>query len=349
MRPRRSQGLVARDDKTRNHDMSYRCAGRRNLLRIAASGVLAPLVGPAFSEPGFPAKPLRLVVPFPAGGTTDTLARLLAPRLSARLGQNVIVENRAGASTQIGTMDVVRSPADGYSLLLTGPSTFTASPAVNVRLPYDPIKSFDYISLVGSMPMVMLANLAAPYRNIKDLVATARQEPDKHFYGCFGSGSIAHFAGETFGSLAGVKLSAVPYKGSAPAMTDLVGGQLSLSVDTVVAAAPFVSAGKVRALAVTSARRSLLLPEVPTMNESGYAMDISSWLGIAAPKGLPADVRDRLAKAVAEAVEEPATRDAMLKLGIEAAAPGAKAFEQKVREELALFRRLAVQNDIKPE
>lgn len=329
--------------------MSYPCATRRDLLRIAASGALASLAIPASSEPGFPVKPLRLVVPFAAGGTTDTLARLLAPRLSARLGQNVIVENRAGAATQVGTMDVVRSPADGYSLLLTGPSTFTASPAVNVRLPYDPVKSFDYISLVGSMPMVMLANLSAPYRNIKDLVSIAKQEPDRHFYGCFGSGSIAHFAGETFGSLAGVKLSSVPYKGSSPAMTDLIGGQISLSVDTVVAAAPFVSAGKVRALAVTSARRSLLMPDVPTMSELGYAMDISSWLGIAAPKGLPAEVRNRLSKAVAETVEEPATREAMLKLGIEAATPGSRAFEQKVREELALFRRLAVQNDIKPE
>ena len=246
-------------------------------------------------------------------------------------------------------MEVVRSPADGYTILLSGPSTFTANPAVNTQTPYDTAKSFDYIGLTGSMPVILLAHAGAPYRDIADLVALARREPGKHFYGAFGSGSIMHFAGETFNSRAGIKLVSVPYKGSAPAMTDLISGQIPLSFDTVVVASPYVKAAKVRALAVTSARRSTLLPDVPTMTEAGYAMDITSWLGIAAPAGLPADVRAKLEKAVSDTVSEVAMQEAMLKIGIEAAPVGAKAFQQKIRNEYAQFRQLAIENHIKPE
>lgn len=320
---------------------------RWTVVLVAAGCALA--ASAVHAQGRYPSRPLRLVVPFPPGGTTDTLARLLAPKLSARLGQQVIVDNKAGAATQIGTMEVVRAPADGYTLLLTGPSTFTANPAVNPQNPYDPARSFDYIGLAGTMPVILLTSANAPYRDISGLVAQAKREPDRHFYGSFGPGSIMHFAGETFNSMAGIKLTSVAYKGSAPAMTDLLGGQISMSFDTVVVASPYVKAGKVRALAVTSARRSTLLPDVPTMAESGYAMDISSWLGIAAPAGLPEDVRHKLEKAVADTVSEPATREAMLNIGIEAAPVGSAAFQQKVRQEYAAFRKLAIDNNIKPE
>ncbi|EWM45828.1 tripartite tricarboxylate transporter receptor family protein [Bordetella holmesii 70147] len=258
-------------------------ATRRSMCLAAALAALA--LGPlaAQAKAPYPDHPIRLVVPFPPGGTTDTLGRLLAPRLAERLGQSVIVENRAGAATQIGAMEVARSPADGYTLLLTGPSTFTANPAVNTQSPYDPLKSFDYLGLTGTMPVILLAHPKAPFKDVKSMVEQAKREPGRMFYGSFGPRSIMHFAGETLNASADVKLTSVAYKGSSPAMTDLLGGQIPMTFDTVVVSAPYVKSDKVSPLAVTTAKRSTLLPDVPTMTEVGYPMDISSWLGIAAP------------------------------------------------------------------
>ncbi|OZI72356.1 Bug family tripartite tricarboxylate transporter substrate binding protein [Bordetella genomosp. 12] len=324
-------------------------ATRRSFVVAAALATLTLSPLAAQAKDAYPDHPIRLVVPFPPGGTTDTLGRLLAPRLAERLGQSVIVENRAGAATQIGAMEVARSPADGYTLLLTGPSTFTANPAVNTQTPYDPLKSFDYLGLTGTMPVILLAHPKTPYHDVKALVQQAKQEPSRMFYGSFGPGSIMHFAGETLNSVADIKMTSVAYKGSSPAMTDLIGGQIPMTFDTVVVAAPYVKSDKVRALAVTTAKRSTLLPDVPTMTEAGYPMDISSWLGIAAPAGLPADVRAKLERAIADTMQEPATRQAMLNIGIEPAPTGGAAFEQKVRDEYADFRKLALEKGIKPE
>lgn len=322
---------------------------RRSILLAGLGGALLATSKASFAQTVFPSRPIRLIVPFPPGGTTDTLARLLSSKFSTRLGQTVIVENRPGANTQIGTMELVRSPADGYTLLIAGPSTFTANPAVKTSIPYDPVKDFDYIGLVGTMPVILLATANTQYKDISALVQHAQTNPGEIFYGSFGPGSIMHFAGETLNSASHIKLTSVPYRGSTPAMTDLIGGQIPLTFDTVVVAAPYIKAGKVRALGVTTAQRSTLLPAVPTMTEAGYKMDISSWLGVVAPAGLPADVRKTLEQAVAETVSASDMKQSMLNLGIESAPTGADAFNAKVRDEYATYRQLAIDNNIKPE
>ncbi|XAH24633.1 tripartite tricarboxylate transporter substrate binding protein [Xylophilus sp. GW821-FHT01B05] len=318
--------------------------------RSLVGALLCSLAAIGHAQDSFPNQPIKLVVPFPAGGTTDILARILAPRLGEKLKQPVLVENKAGAATLIGTMAVVKAPADGYTLLLTGPSTFTTNPAVNQQMQYDPLKSFDLIGLAGTMPVILLASSNAPFHSVKELVAAAKQEPGRYFYGSFGSGSIVHFAGETLNSKAGIKLAPVAYKGSAPAMADLIGQQIPLSFDTVVAAVQHVRGGKVRALAVTSAQRSALLPDVPTLAEAGYpGIDISSWLGVAAPAGLPPAVRKRLETVLQEVLADKATQDSLLALGIEPVSSKPEEFSRKVTKELAAFRQIAVDAGIKPE
>ena len=322
---------------------------RRSILLAGVGGVLMATSKVGFTQASFPSRPIRLIVPFPPGGTTDTLARLLSAKLSTLLGQTVIVENRPGANTQIGTMELVRSQADGHTLLIAGPSTFTANPAVKTSIPYDPVKDFDYIGLAGTMPVILLATANTKFKDIATLVQQAQARPSEIFYGSFGPGSIMHFAGETLNSVANIKLESVAYKGSTPAITDLMGEQIPLTFDTVVVAAPYIKAGRVQALGVTTAQRSTLLPDVPTMAEAGYRMDISSWLGIVAPAGLPDDVRQKLEKAVTEAVSATDMKQSMLSLGIESAPTGGDAFKEKVRNEYAAFRQLAIDNNITSE
>jgi tripartite-type tricarboxylate transporter receptor subunit TctC len=281
---------------------------------LIASGLL--FAGLAMAA--YPDRPVTLVAPYPAGGAADVLARLLGKKLEEQLGQPVVVENKPGAGTAIGAAAVANAKPDGHTLLISSNSTFTLNPVLNAKLSYDPVKGFDAIGMVGSVALALLAHPSVAAANVGQLVAAAKATPDKYVYGSFGNGTSSNFAGAMFNSATGLKMTHVPYKGSAPLMTDLIGGQIPVSFDTVVAAAPQLRNGKIKVLAVATAKRSSLLPDVPTMAEAGYpAVDMNAWLAIVAPKGLPADVKARLEKALATLMASPDTQDKMRAAGFE--------------------------------
>nr|WP_238263109.1 tripartite tricarboxylate transporter substrate binding protein [Cupriavidus pauculus] len=295
----------------------------------------------------FPSKPIQLVIPFPPGGATDVIGRLVGKKLGDKLGQTVVVDNRPGAGTIVGASYVAKAAPDGYTLLASSGTTFTVNPAIHAKLPYDPVKSFEPIGFTGRTGLILLANKDQPIGNLKQLVAAAKAQPGKLTYGSFGSGTTAQFAGEMLFNLAGVKLLHVPYKGSAPAMTDLIGGQIPFTVDTVAAAIPQVKAGKVKAIAVTTAKRSSLLPDVPTAAEAGVpGIDADTWLALVAPRGLPADVKQKLEKALAEVMADADTRAALVKAGFEPIEGNGAAVSAQITKELPLMRATAQRANI---
>ncbi|AZG15829.1 MULTISPECIES: Bug family tripartite tricarboxylate transporter substrate binding protein [Cupriavidus] len=324
----------------------------RSSLPIAhavVAGVLAAGASLACAQ-GFPTKPIQLVIPFPPGGATDVIGRLVGKKLGDKLGQPVVIDNRPGAGTIVGASFVAKAAPDGYTLLASSGTTFTVNPAIHAKLPYDPVKSFEPIGFAGRTGLILLANKDQPVSNLKQLVAAAKAQPGKYSYGSFGTGTTAQFAGEMLFNLAGVKLLHVPYKGSAPAMTDLIGGQIPFSVDTVAAAIPQVKSGKVKAIAVTTAKRSTLLPDVPTAAEAGYpGIDADTWLALVAPRGLPADVKQKLEKALAEVMADPDTRKQLTQAGFEPVEGNGAAVSALINKELPLMRATAQRASITAE
>jgi tripartite-type tricarboxylate transporter receptor subunit TctC len=315
-----------------------------SLLLVSCLG-LASTAGAA--ETGFPTRPVTLVVPFPPGGATDVNARVIAARLAKELGQSVVIENRAGAGTVIGASYVSKAAPDGYTLLVSSGTTFTVNPAIRANLPYDPVKGFDQIGLVGRVGLILLANSEVPVKTVKQFVDYVKASPGKYSYASYGTGTTSQFAGETILSSAGLKMTHVPYKGSAPAMTDLMGGQVPFSIDTVSAAIPQLKSGKIKAIAVTTAKRSTLLPDVPTMAESGYPdINMDTWLVVSAPKSLPADVKAKLEKALAATVADADTRTKLTAQGLEPAFSNGAAVSELINKELPLMRAVAARANI---
>ena len=299
------------------------------------------------AEPGFPARPVTLVIPFPPGGATDVNGRVIAQKLGKELGQPVVIENRGGAGTVVGASYVAKSAPDGYTLLLSSGSTFTVNPAIRSNLPYDPVKSFEPIGIAGRVALILLANSEVPVQTVKQFVDYVKAAPGKYSYGSFGTGTTAQFAGETVLHAAGLKMTHIPYKGSAPAMTDLMGGQIPFSIDTVSAAVPQLKNGKIKAIALTTAKRSALLPDVPTFAESGYPdVEMDSWLMLAAPKGVPADVKAKLEKALAATIADPETRSKLLAAGLEPSYSSAAASVELINRELPIMRAVAARANI---
>lgn len=287
----------------------------------------------------FPEKPITLVVPFPPGGGTDTVARIIAKGMSDRLGQPVVIDTKAGAGTAIGAGAVARAAPDGYTLFITSNTTYTVLPALKPKLPYDPLKSFQAIGLVGSSPLVVLAHPSLPVNNIKELVELAKKQPGAITFASFGAGTTSHMAGEMFKQMANVDILHVPYKGGALAMTDLIGGQVKLSIDSNVPAKPMLLAGRVKAIAVTSPKRSASLPDVPTIAESGYpGYSMFSWLAVVAPRGLPNTVSGQLAKALSDTLADPASKGELEKAGLDVEFQPGKAYDERVAHELPLLR-----------
>lgn len=310
------------------------------LLALALGNPL--LCAQAQTPSDFPNRPLTLVIPFPPGGATDVLGRLIGKKLGELLGQSVVIDNRPGAGTIIGASYVSRAPADGYTLLMSSGSTFTINPAIQARLPYDPIKSFEPIGIAGRTGLLLLANPQVPASTVKQFVDLVKAAPDHYAYGSFGRGTTAHFAGEMMLHATGLKMQHVPYKGSAPAMVDLLGGQIPFAIDTVSAGLPQLKNGKLKAIAITTARRSSVLPQVPTLAESGYPeIDIDAWLALVAPHGLPPAVKTRLESALAQAVADPATRAKLIELGFEPSYENAAAASAQIEKELPLMRATA--------
>jgi tripartite-type tricarboxylate transporter receptor subunit TctC len=317
-----------------------------SFLLATALALLAPWAG--VHAQGYPSKPVQLVIPFPPGGATDIVGRLVGRKLGERLGQPVVIENRAGAGTVIGAAFVAKAPADGYTLLISSGSTFTVNPAIHSKLPYDPVGSFEPVGLVARVPLIVLAHPDVPAGDLKQLIAAVQRTPDKYVFGSFGNGTTAHFTGELLWNAAGIKLRHVAYKGSAPAMNDLLAGQIPFTIDTIAAALPHLKAGKIKAIAVTSASRATQLPQVPTVAESGFAgFAADSWLAIAAPRGLPDDAKARLQKALADTMKDAEVRDKLVANGLEPAWEPAAAVAARIEDELPRMRAIALRANIR--
>ncbi|WP_249729231.1 tripartite tricarboxylate transporter substrate binding protein [Acidovorax sp. CCYZU-2555] len=297
---------------------------------------------PAFAADVYPSKPITLVIPFPPGGATDVIGRLLGQKLGEKLGQPVIIDNRPGAGTIIGATYVAKAPADGYTLLASSGSTFTVNPSIRNNLSYDPIKSFDPIGIPARTGLIVLANSAVPVSGVKQFVDYVKASPGKYAFGSFGSGTTAHFAGELMLAKTGMQMTHVPYKGSAPAMTDLIGGQIPFSVDTVAAALPQLKNGKVKAIAVTTAKRSALLPDVPTFAEAGFKdIDMDTWLILVAPKGMPANVKAKLESTLAAVAADPEVQEKLKAQGFDPAYASSAAASALIRKEMPIMKALA--------
>jgi tripartite-type tricarboxylate transporter receptor subunit TctC len=295
--------------------------GTKKLLRsLAAIAVLTASFAPHASsaQDSWPSKPITYVVPFPAGGTTDTLARLISQKLGPALGTTIVVENRAGAGGNIGSDFVAKAAPDGYTILGGTISSHAINATLYPRLPYDPLKSFAPITLIGTNANVLVVAASSPHQSVKDLVATAKAKPGSLSFASAGNGTSQHLSGELFKSMAGIDIVHVPYKGSAPAIQDVMGGQVPFMFDTSVVAAPFIESGKLRALAVTSAKRAAVLPNVPTMAEAGVAnYDVVSWQAIFAPAGTPSAIVHRLHTEIAKIIKSAELQERFAKLGLD--------------------------------
>ena len=294
-------------------------------IALAAIGSVAPSA--LLAQAAWPARPVRIVVPFAAGGTTDILARAMAPELAKAFGQSFIVENRAGAGGNIGAEAVAKSAPDGYTLLMGTVGTHGINRALYARLPYDPIKDFAPVTLVAGVPNVMEMNADRArqlgIQNVRDFIQYAKAHPGRLNMASSGNGTSIHLAGEMFKHMAGVFMTHVPYRGSGPAVMDLLGGNMDVMFDNLPSSIQHIKAGKLKALAVTSASRSAALPDVPTLAEAGgpalKGYEASSWFGLLAPAGTPPDIVARLQQECARALASPAVRD---KLEAQGAIPG---------------------------
>lgn len=282
---------------------------------LAVSVMLAAASFTATAQ-NYPAKPVRIINPLAAGGNVDIVARGVAEQMSKSLGQQVLVENRPGASALVGTRYVKGQPADGYTFLAIA-NTFARVPAIIKEPGYDPLKDFTGVSQTCDIPMVLVVNPALPVKNLKEFIALAKRRPGELTYGTAGSGGTGHVAGEMFSQQAGIKLMHVPYKGNAPATTDLVGGQIMLMFDQVSTSANYVQAGRLRAIAVTTKKRSPVFPDVPTIDEAGVkGFEDSTFNGIVAPAGTPRDILEKIRAETAKAVAVPALKERFDKIGI---------------------------------
>ncbi|WP_454907643.1 Bug family tripartite tricarboxylate transporter substrate binding protein [Variovorax gossypii] len=300
----------------------------RVLKTIAAIAACAPLVGWA----AWPDKPIRMVVPYAAGGGADNTARIVAQQMSAALGQQIVIDNRPGAGGVIGADNVSKAAGDGYTVLYDA-SAFSVNPSLR-KLPFDATKDFIPVSLVATAPQILVVPENAPYKTVAEFLDFARKNPGKLSFASAGGGTGSHLAGEALNEQAKVNLMHVPYKGGAPALTDLMGGQVSAYFGNVASTLSYVKSGKLRALAVSSTRRVPALPDTPTLGESGLpGYNVVEWNGVFLPKGAPPDIVQKLGKAVQAAVNDPTVRQKLLQLGLEPAGTTPEAFARFVQDE----------------
>ncbi len=324
---------------------------RTLVARMLAASLLAtsPLAAlPALGQ-SWPSKPLRLVVPFAPGGSTDIVARDVAARLAPVLGQSVVVDNRPGGSTIIGTELVARAPPDGYTLLVT-PAPFTINPTLQAKLPYDSQRDFTPITLINTTPLVIVVHPGVPAKTLQEFIRLARARPGTLNFGSSGTGGSNHLAGELFNVLAGTKLVHVPYKGNAPALTDLIGGHIDVVFNGLTSAIPLIRAGKLRALAVTSAARASALPELPTATEAGLpGFEATAWNGLTGPAGLPKDIVNRLAQEIARIVNSAEMRERFRNEGGDPVGSTPEQFARFLRDETEKWARIVRVSGAKPD
>ena len=308
-----------------------------------------PLSAPdaAYAQ-AYPSKAVRLIVPFAAGGSTDIIGRTVAQKLNETWGQPVLVDNRPGGSTVIGTDVVAKAPPDGYTLLVT-PAPFTIVPSLTTtKLPYDPAKDFEPITLINTTPLVVVVNPGVPAKNVKELIALAKSRPGALNFGSSGSGGSNHLAGELFDAMAGVKMVHIPYKGNAPALTDLVGGHVDLVYNGLTSALPFIKSGRLRALAVTSLNRAGALPDVPTLDESGLkGFQAVAWNGLTAPARTPKDVVAKVNADVVKIVKSPELIERLKADGSDPVGSTTAEYAAFLRDEIVKWRKVIAAANIK--
>ncbi|RST54778.1 Bug family tripartite tricarboxylate transporter substrate binding protein [Variovorax sp. DXTD-1] len=296
---------------------------------------------------GYPNKPVRLVVPFPAGGATDLFARTLGQKMGDKLGAMLVIDNKPGAGGAIGSDLVSKAPADGYTLLLATTSTHSIGPAITSKLPYDTVRDFTPIAHVGDAPSIMLVPVNSPAKTVREWIDFAKKNPGKLNYASSGNGTIVQLTAELFKAQAGVFVTHIPYKGTALAIPDLISGKIDVLFDSLPTGMPHVRDGRLRALGVTTLKRSPLAPELPPIADTLPGYESNTWFGFYGPKGLPADIVARVNKAANEALADPEVKDKLSRLGIEPAAAGTpEHFAKMVATDAAKWKKIVVERKI---
>ena len=319
------------------------------VLKVIVAGCLGGAFAAAMAQ-GYPNKPVRWVVPFPPGGSADIMGRMIGQDLAKALGQQVVIENRAGASAIVGSEYVAKSPADGYTLLQANVSQMTIHPSLYPKLPYDPLKDFAPVTVLGVVTSVVVTTPALPVTSIQDLVALARKRPGLLNFTSSGAGASTHLTGELLKQRAGIAMTHISYKGSGPALTDVMAGFVEVMFENLPSALPFINAGKLKVLAVTGKDRSPVLKTVPTLAESGFpGFDMVSWQALVAPANTPKPVLDKLNAEVARVLRTPEMKEKMIGLGTEVVANTPEQFAQYLREEMAKWSKIVKDAGIKLE
>lgn len=319
------------------------------LRRIGQLALASGLLASAALAQTYPDKPVKFVVPYPPGGGTDVIARIVQPRMQALLGQPIVIDNRGGAGGSVGTDVVAKAPADGYTVLFTL-NSHTVNPAIYAKLPFDTQKDFEPVGMVASLPQILAVNPAFAANTVAELIAQAKAKPDGLSYASVGVGSPGHLAGELFNLRAGIKTVHVPYRGGGPAVTDVMGGQVPLLWVSIPAAAQFVKTGKLKALAVSTLKRSAAFPDVPTMQEAGVAdFEVDSWYAMFVPARTPKAVIDRLNAVLNQVLREPEIREKLLAQGSEGVGGTPEQLARAVTAELPKWAKLAKDANIKAE
>ncbi|HTK02511.1 MAG TPA: tripartite tricarboxylate transporter substrate binding protein [Bordetella sp.] len=313
---------------------------------LAFATTALTLSGVVYADAPWPDKPVRIIVPFTAGGTTDVVARVLGAELGKMWNQSVVIDNRPGAGGAIGATLTAKSPADGYTLLMASGSMFTVNPYLYRNLPYT-LKDFDYITDVASGPMLVLVNDAVPARNLKELIALAKSQPKKLNFGSAGNGSQVHMAGEALADAAGIEITHVPYKGEALAYNDLLAGQVQLVVGNIAAASVFAKSGKARALAVTGPTRSPMMPDVPTAKEAGLPdYETTGWFALVTAVGTPKSVIDKIQRDTAKVLQEPSVRDKLAGQGMTAVGDTPAQLMKTIQDESGKWKAIVARRNL---
>jgi tripartite-type tricarboxylate transporter receptor subunit TctC len=321
---------------------------KKNLMILVA--IAAAIASSAALAQSYPVKPVRLIVPFPPGGNTDVLGRLMAQKLTDAFGQQFFVENRGGGAGTVGADAAAKSPADGYTIFFGTTGALSSAPALQPKLPYDPVKSFAPISVLAGAPVVVMVNSSMPVNSLRDFIEYAKARPGKLTYGSAGVGHFLHVAGEAFNAAAGVQLFHVPYKGVNQALVDMLAGRLDVMIDTIVIYAPHVQSGKLKALAVAQSRRLSRMPDLPTTAEAGLpGYEFIAYFGLLAPAGTPADIVRRLNTEVVKALGAPDLIESLGKMGLDPYPTTPEQYAALIAEDLTKWKRLAGQIGIKLE
>ncbi len=318
----------------------------KRMAKLIAATALVLQAGAVMAQ-SYPSRPITIVLGFPPGGAIDIIARQIAPKMSADLGQPVVVENKPGAGGVIGMQSVARAEPDGYTVFMGTMGNFSITPVLNKDLPYNVQKDFSPITQVASSGFVLYVNTQLPVKNVAELIAYAKANPDKMNFSSSGNGGLPHMAAEMFNSAAGVKMTHVPYKGSAPSIQDLMAGQVQLTFEAVAIGLPHVQAGKLRALATTGSQRLSVLPDVPIVAETIQGFSVTNWFGMAAPANTPADRINRLQKAVADALKQSDVKQKLAQLGVDPVADSPTQFGAFIQSETNRWAKVIQDANIK--